>query len=141
MAESSSSFHESADLLSPSTMERHRAISSLREELEAIDWYDQRIDATTDDALRDILRHNRDEEKEHAVMALEWLRRHDDVLDRYLREHLFTEDAVVDSAELASAAGLGEAGAAGGASASDGDADGRVGASLGIGPLRQKPSL
>ena len=61
------------------------------EEFEAIDWYGQRIDAATDDELRQILAHNRDEEKEHAAMVLEWLRRHDPELDRHLRTYLFTE--------------------------------------------------
>ncbi len=61
------------------------------EELEAIDWYGQRIDAATDDELRQILTHNRDEEKEHAAMVLEWLRRHDPELDQHLRTYLFSE--------------------------------------------------
>jgi ferritin-like protein len=60
------------------------------EELEAVDWYDQRIDAATDDELRAILVHNRDEEKEHAAMVLEWLRRRDAALDTHLRDYLFT---------------------------------------------------
>ena len=64
-------------LLAPETVDRHRATASLGEELEAIDWYDQRVDATQDEELRTILAHNRDEEKEHAAMTLEWLRRHD----------------------------------------------------------------
>ena len=76
-------------------MDRHRAISSLMEELEAVDWYDQRIDATSDPDLADVLRHNRDEEKEHAAMVLEWLRRRDPVLDRHLRRYLFTEGSIV----------------------------------------------
>lgn len=61
------------------------------EELEAIDWYDQRVEATSDPELRRVLEHNRDEEKEHAAMTLEWLRRRDPELDRQLREWLFTE--------------------------------------------------
>jgi ferritin-like protein len=76
-------------------VDRHRAISSLMEELEAVDWYDQRIDATSDPDLADVLRHNRDEEKEHAAMVLEWLRRRDPVLDRHLRRYLFTEGSIV----------------------------------------------
>ena len=69
------------------------------EELEAVDWYDQRASATDDDALRAILAHNRDEEKEHAAMTLEWLRRHDEVLDRHLRTYLFTEAPVTELEE------------------------------------------
>lgn len=91
---SSEGLHESEAKLNPETIDRHRAISSLMEELEAVDWYDQRIDATGDSELADILRHNRDEEKEHAAMVLEWLRRHDPVLDRHLRTYLFTQAPV-----------------------------------------------
>ncbi|HEX8803031.1 MAG TPA: encapsulin-associated ferritin-like protein, partial [Acidimicrobiales bacterium] len=89
MAGSSAQFHEAADELSTETKERHRAIVSLMEELEAVDWYDQRVDATTDASLRAILSHNRDEEKEHAAMTLEWLRRDDPTWDRILRTYLF----------------------------------------------------
>jgi ferritin-like protein len=68
----------------------HRAITSLMEELEAVDWYNQRMDACKDDELRAILQHNRDEEKEHAAMVLEWIRRKDPVLDKELKDYLFT---------------------------------------------------
>ena len=88
---SSESLHEPAEKLSPATIDRHRATVSLMEELEAVDWYDQRIDAATDEELKAILRHNRDEEKEHAAMVLEWLRRQDPVLDQQLRTYLFKE--------------------------------------------------
>jgi hypothetical protein len=75
------------------------------EELEAIDWYQQRMDATQSPELRDILRHNRDEEKEHAAMVLEWIRRHDSTFDTKLREYLFTEGSIVGrEAELESQA-------------------------------------
>jgi uncharacterized protein len=77
--------------LKPGTIDRHRAIVSLMEELEAVDWYDQRVDAASDDELRAILAHNRDEEKEHAAMVLEWLRRRDPALDEQLRTYLFTD--------------------------------------------------
>src|SRR2546425_8406794 len=87
----SEGFHESADQLSPRTRDLHRALVSLMEELEAIDWYQQRVDATGDEALKAILAHNRDEEKEHASMVLEWIRRQDAGFDRFLREYLFTE--------------------------------------------------
>ena len=66
----SEGLHESADELTPQTRDLHRAIVSLMEELEAIDWYQQRVEATSDEALRTILAHNRDEEKEHASMVL-----------------------------------------------------------------------
>lgn len=93
---SSESLHESAKALRPETIDRHRAVSSLMEELEAVDWYDQRIDAATDQALKQILAHNRDEEKEHAAMVLEWLRRHDAKLDEHLRTYLFTDKPLLD---------------------------------------------
>src|SRR6185295_8443500 len=95
MAQSSGSFHEREEALSAETRDRHRAIVSIMEELEAVDWYDQRVDAATDDELRAILAHNRDEEKEHAAMTLEWLRRHDPKWDEHLRTYLFTEGDVL----------------------------------------------
>jgi ferritin-like protein len=95
MAAGSASFHEAEDKLTPQTRDMHRAIVSLMEELEAVDWYQQRMDATDDGELRDILRHNRDEEKEHAAMVLEWIRRHDPAFDVKLREYLFTEGSIV----------------------------------------------
>jgi hypothetical protein len=96
MAASSAELHESAEKLGPQTIDRHRAIVSLMEELEAVDWYDQRVAASDDDELRAILAHNRDEEKEHAAMTLEWLRRHDPALDRMLRQYLFTSEPVTE---------------------------------------------
>src|SRR5262245_1152074 len=93
---SSEGLHEPRELLSSLTIDRHRAIVSLMEELEAIDWYDQRVDAASDPELAAILTHNRDEEKEHAAMTLEWLRRHDPTLDQHLRTYLFTEGAVLN---------------------------------------------
>ncbi len=92
---SSESLHEPENRLKPETRDMHRAIVSLMEELEAVDWYQQRMDATENDELRDILRHNRDEEKEHAAMVLEWIRRRDGVFDEKLREYLFTEGSIV----------------------------------------------
>ena len=94
-------YHEPVELLTAEVMDRHRAITSLMEELEAVDWYDQRIAATSDAELRDILAHNRDEEKEHAAMVLEWLRRRDDTLDEHLRTYLFTDKPVVEVEEEA----------------------------------------
>ena len=81
MPQGSTTLHESEEHLSPATRDMHRAIVSLMEELEAVDWYQQRMDATESGELRDILRHNRDEEKEHAAMVFEWIRRHDPAFD------------------------------------------------------------
>jgi hypothetical protein len=91
MADSSMGLHEAREDMTPATLDRHRGIASLMEELEAMDWYQQRIDATIDPELTAVLAHNRDEETEHAAMSLEWLRRQDLVLDEHLREYLFTE--------------------------------------------------
>ena len=101
MAGSSGSLHESEAVLEPETIDRHRAVVSIMEELEAIDWYDQRFDAATDDELKKILAHNRDEEKEHAAMMLEWLRRHDPKLDEHLRTYLFTSKSALEIEEEA----------------------------------------
>jgi ferritin-like protein len=72
----------------------HRAIISLMEELEAVDWYQQRIDVCKDEELRKILEHNRDEEKEHAAMVLEWIRRRDPKFNDELKDYLFTEEPI-----------------------------------------------
>jgi uncharacterized protein len=95
MAGSSASLHEDPHKLNALTIDRHRAIVSLMEELEAVDWYDQRLEAASDPELKEILRHNRDEEKEHAAMTLEWLRRKDPALDGHLRTYLFTDKSVL----------------------------------------------
>ena len=99
MSESSKGMHEPAASLNPDVQDRHRAIASLMEELEAVDWYDQRIEAATDPELKSILAHNRDEEKEHASMILEWLRRRDPALDRHLRAFLFREGPIEEHEE------------------------------------------
>jgi uncharacterized protein len=124
----SEGFHEPIESLRRETMERHRAIVSLREELEAVDWYDQRVDATTDPDLRRVLEHNRDEEKEHASMVLEWLRRNDPVLDRHLRTYLFSD--VPLGVDVGGGEGAG----------TDGGAGGDTGA-LGIGSLFGRGTL
>ena len=111
---SSAGFHEAEESLRPATRDRHRAIVSLSEELEAIDWYDQRIDAADDAELQGLLAHNRDEEKEHASMTLEWLRRRDPVLDRHLRTYLFTTEPVTDVEAEAEAGGAAAGAAAAG---------------------------
>jgi ferritin-like protein len=87
-------YHEPVDRLSAATMDFHRAVQSLIEELEAVDWYNQRVDACRDPALKAILAHNRDEEVEHAVMTLEWIRRHNATFDRELRETLFKDGPI-----------------------------------------------
>ena len=87
-------YHESIDDLTDVTRDMHRAIISLMEELEAVDWYNQRVDACKDDELRKILAHNRDEEKEHAAMVLEWIRRQDASFDKELRDFLFTDKPI-----------------------------------------------
>lgn len=94
---SSDQLHEDGAVLGPDTLDVHRALVSLGEELEAIDWYNQRARAATDGELRAILEHNRDEEKEHAAMLLEWLRRRDPALDRHLRTYLFTRKPIADA--------------------------------------------
>lgn len=95
MPQSSESYHEPLDALTRETVERHRALLSAIEELEAVNWYDQRIDATTDDELRAILIHNRDEEKEHASMLLEWLRRHDPQFQSTLMRYVGVSGSIV----------------------------------------------
>lgn len=87
-------YHESIEELSAETRDMHRAIVSLMEELEAVDWYNQRVDACKDPELRAILKHNRDEEKEHAAMVLEWIRRKDPKFDEELRDYLFTDKKI-----------------------------------------------
>jgi ferritin-like protein len=93
-AMSNERYHESVDSLDETSRDMHRALVSLMEELEAVDWYQQRVVATDDEELRRILAHNRDEEKEHAAMVLEWLRRHDAQLDTQLRAVIFSDGEV-----------------------------------------------
>jgi ferritin-like protein len=122
---SSEVLHEDANKLGPEVIDQHRAIVSLMEELEAVDWYNQRAKATDNPELRAVLEHNRDEEKEHAAMALEWLRRSDPKFAQHLKTFLFTEGPITEiEAEM-----MGEAG---GEAGGGGSADG----SLGIGSLR-----
>jgi len=92
----SEGLHEPAELLGPQTIDYHRAMTSLCEELEAIDWYDQRVHATSDPTLAAVLAYNRDDEKEHAAMALEWLRRRDTALDAQLRKFLFSSGPITE---------------------------------------------
>jgi uncharacterized protein len=123
---SSEALHEDATKLGPEVIDQHRAIVSLMEELEAVDWYNQRAKATANPELRAILEHNRDEEKEHAAMVLEWLRRGDPKLSQHLKTFLFSEGPITEiEAEMEQGGGSGESGAG---MSSDG--------SLGIGSLR-----
>jgi uncharacterized protein len=119
---SSENLHEAPESLSPRTRDIHRAIVSLMEELEAIDWYQQRAEACGDPALRDVLVHNKNEEIEHAVMTLEWLRRAEPEFDRELRKILFREGVIVVEEGMADEAGA--------------NADPAPARSLGIGSLR-----
>lgn len=95
---SSAGYHEPVDELSEMTKDMHRAIVSLMEELEAIDWYNQRADTCKDHELKAILLHNRDEEKEHAAMVLEWIRRKDPAFSKELKDYLFTDKPVAHGA-------------------------------------------
>ena len=121
---SSEVLHEDANKLGPEVIDQHRAIVSLMEELEAVDWYNQRAKATGNPDLRAILEHNRDEEKEHAAMVLEWLRRGDAKFSQHLKTFLFTDGPITEiEAEMTGGDAEGDP-----APSSDG--------SLGIGSLR-----
>ena len=121
----SAGYHESESKLRPETLDNHRAFTSMQEELEAADWYDQRVDAATDRELKEILAHNRDEEKEHFAMLLEWYRRRDATMDARLKEYLFTSGSLVTREQADAGGGDGGADAAGGGAGS-----------LGIGSLK-----
>jgi ferritin-like protein len=119
-------YHESEDKLRPETQDKHRALTSMMEELEAADWYDQRVDAAGDAELKEILAHNRNEEIEHFSMLLEWFRRRDPKMAAELKDRLFTSDSIVQHEQAETAAGAEGGGGAG---------------SLGIGSLRGGKSL
>jgi ferritin-like protein len=101
----SAGYHESEDRLRDETKNNHRALTSMQEELEAADWYDQRVDAATDPELKQILAHNRDEEKEHFVMLLEWYRRRDAKMSSELKDRLFTTGSIVAQEQAGKADG------------------------------------
>ncbi|HEU4579160.1 MAG TPA: ferritin [Polyangiaceae bacterium] len=128
MTESSKGLHENN--LSAGVVDRHRAIVSVMEELEAADWYAQRAEAATDDELRAILEHNGNEEKEHASMLLEWLRRKDSALAGHLDTYLYHRGSIIEAEAQQEAEGLGATST--GKSTSDG--------SLGIGSLKSNKS-
>ena len=125
---SSESYHEPIELLSEETKNTHRAIVSLKEELEAIDWYGQRAEACTDPELSAVLIHNKNEEVEHAMMTLEWLRRHVPVFDTNIDMYLNSSGPITEVEALATGSGEGEAKKPGSPSASS--------SSLGIGSLK-----
>jgi uncharacterized protein len=91
---SSEGYHEPIAEMTDATRDMHRALVSLMEELEAVDWYHQRVDVARDPELKAILAHNRDEEKEHAAMLLEWIRRTDPTFSKELKDYLFTDKPI-----------------------------------------------
>ena len=101
----SDAYHEPLELLSGETREMHRAVVSLMEELQAIDWYQQRADACADLPLKNVLLHNKDEEIEHATMLMEWIRRHSEHFDQMLHRYLFTEAPITGIEKGAEATG------------------------------------
>lgn len=107
---SSEGLHERFEDLTAETRDRHRAIVSLMEELEAVDWYQQRVDGASDPELKEILGHNRDEEIEHAAMVLEWLRRRMPKFDEELGTYLNTEGKIIAAEEAATGGGGGGGG-------------------------------
>jgi len=126
---SSESYHEPIELLSEETKNTHRAIVSLKEELEAIDWYGQRAEACSDPDLRAVLVHNKNEEVEHAMMTLEWLRRNVPVFGTNIDMYLKSSGPITEVEALATGSGEGEGGAKRASSAASS-------ASLGIGSLK-----
>ena len=92
---SSESYHEPLELLSEATRNLHRAIVSLCEELQAVDWYHQRAEASSDDELRAVITHNENEEIEHAMMNLEWIRRHSTVFEANIKKYLGSTGSII----------------------------------------------
>jgi ferritin-like protein len=132
----STTLHEPSELLSEHAKDLHRAIVSLMEELEAIDWYQQRAEATQDLALRAVLEHNQEEETEHAMMVLEWLRRASPVFDAHIRTYLLKEGPIT---ELEARAKRGAEGDDAGQPNRETLSAGGPGGSLGVGSLRAVP--
>jgi hypothetical protein len=121
-------YHEPYELLTPSVRDEHRALTSFKEEIEAVDWYNQRVAVCENQELRAVLAHNRDEEIEHACMTLEWLRRNMPKWDEHLRTYLFKSEPITEIEE--EEPGKGQPGAP------DAPRPGR--SSLGIGSLKAK---
>ena len=103
-------YHEPLEKISSKTQDIHRALVSVQEELEAVDWYRQRADACGDEELRGILLHNAHEEAEHAAMLLEWLRRRDESFAEQLKTYLFQDKPILEIEE-ADEGGAGDSGA------------------------------
>jgi ferritin-like protein len=122
-------YHEAEDKLRVETQDDHRALTSMMEELEAVDWYNQRVDAASDPELKEILAHNRDEEKEHFVMLFEWLRRRDPKFSEELKARLFSAGSIVAHEQ------------AGQEAESPAPAPAAAGGSLGIGSLKGGDAL
>src|SRR3569623_3596372 len=125
---SSESYHEPIELLSEPTKNMHRALVSLREELEAVDWYQQRAEACSDPELAAVLTHNKNEEIEHAMMTLEWIRRHNPTVAANIKTYVGSE---VPLLEVEKKAGQGGGGRGGGEKTTS--------TSLGIGGLKGNP--
>jgi uncharacterized protein len=102
---SSESYHEAPESLSETTKNMHRAIVSLKEELEAIDWYQQRAEACSDDEFRAVLLHNKDEEIEHAMMVLEWIRRREPAFDLNVTRYIKSSGPITEVEAAAEAGG------------------------------------
>ena len=102
---SSESYHEPIELLSEETRNMHRAIVSLKEELEAVDWYQQRAEACSDAELRGVLIHNKNEEIEHAMMTLEWIRRHSPVFDTNIDTYIKARGPILEVEKAAESGG------------------------------------
>ncbi|WP_353094735.1 ferritin-like domain-containing protein [Tissierella praeacuta] len=101
-------YHEPVEKLDEKALNISRALNSLKEEVEAVDWYNQRVVASNDQELKNIMAHNRDEEIEHACMILEWLRRNMDKWDEELKTYLFTEGPISHLEEQVTEAFKGE---------------------------------
>ena len=125
---SSESYHEPIELLSEETKNMHRAIVSLKEELEAVDWYQQRAEACSDEELRAVIVHNKNEEIEHAMMNLEWIRRHSEVFDANNKTYINSKGSILAVEKAASEGGDG--GGGGGSKPSSSSSN------LGIGSLK-----
>ena len=127
LAMSSESYHEPVEVLSEETKNMHRAIVSLKEELDAVDWYQQRAEGCTDGELRAVLIHNKNEEIEHAMMVLEWIRRHSETFDANIKKYLNTSGPIM-AIEAGGGSGAGGEAAPMGASSP----------SLGLGSLKAR---
>ncbi len=128
----SENLHEPWDVLSDDTKNIHRAIVSLMEELEAVDWYGQRAEACTDEELRAVLVHNKNEEIEHAMMNLEWIRRKVPEFAQNIDTYLGTSGPITEVEKATKAGGGEDEAPAAKSGAKGGSKDG----SLGIGSLK-----